>query len=206
MMGRRVVGLLLVIGFAISLVWSSSTTAQTDDLELRLQTQMISGTAFLADEDRSDGRGSGVASDTRLVSETPPTPAPAAFNYVMLRWQATATEETQVVLALRVSEDGQSWSEWDDVHHNEDLIDPSDPAGVYWSNTIYAGLSRFWHMRVTLTRGADGSMPVLHDVRVNTIDSRGPDPAAVTAPVPDGARVAGTVGMPTYIPRDAWGF
>lgn len=178
--------------------------AQTGTPSLKPQAQTIGGRAFGA-----GGRtniaptADGIApSGDSGSAETSPTATSAPFTYLMVRWRASTADEQQVLLEVRASEDGQDWTPWGKVHQNEDMIDPADPADVYWSNTIYTGLANFWQLRVTLNVGPDGTPPVLHEVRILTLDSRGADPQPRTT---GGAAPAGAVAQPAYVSRAAWG-
>ncbi|MDQ5852166.1 MAG: N-acetylmuramoyl-L-alanine amidase [Chloroflexota bacterium] len=136
------------------------------------------------------------------TTETEVTAAPAPFTYLMLRWRATARDEQAVHLEVRASADGQTWTEWGEVHENEDLIDPAADPEVHWSGAIYTGPASFWQVRVTLRAAEDGSTPVLHEVQVHTVDARGDQPAPA-APAP--AALSGGVTRPGFVSRAAWG-
>ena len=177
---------------------------QPAERNLKPQSRTLTGSAFTLDSRRGITAGpDGITTDTPIgTAETAETAAPATFTYLMLRWRATASEPDLVNIQVRASEDGQTWTVWGEAHENEDLIDPREDPDVHWSSAIYTGPANFWQLRVTLLTASDGSAPVLHEVQVNTVDSRGPDP---TPRQPAGATPAGALAQPAYIPRADWG-
>ena len=172
--------------------------------DLKPRSQTLAGPAFTPDSRRGiAARPDGITPDTPIgTAETAVTAAPATFTYLMLRWRATAPEHDLVNLQVRTSEDELTWTPWGQAHENEDLIDPREAPDVHWSSVIYTGPANYWQLRVVLQTASDGSAPVLHEVQVNTVDSRGPDP---TPRRPAGATPSGTLAQPAYIPRADWG-
>ncbi len=206
-MFRRPLRILLLTFFVCAIGMLGAARAQTESPSLEPQAQTISATAF--DDGRQEivGGPDGIEPTAPSGSaETTPTQAPAPFTYLMLRWRATTTDEHLVELEVRASEDGHSWTDWGEIHPNADLVDPNDDPDVYWSNTIYTGLANFWQLRVTLNTGDDGSVPVLHEVRVLTTDARGDDPAP-SAPTADPSLGApdAAVSRPSFVSRTSWG-
>ncbi len=180
-----------------------TTQAQTGSPHLKPQIQTVGGLAFGRGRDNIAPTPDGITPSAGAgTAETAPTAAPAPFTYVLLRWRATAGSEEQVHLEVRASEDGQTWTPWGEAHHNEDLVDPADGDDVQWSSTIYSGPANYWQLRTTLTIGPDGSLPVLHEAQVHTIDSRGedPQPRAVSGTTP-----SATLARPEFVSRAAWG-
>lgn len=135
---------------------------------------------------------------------SPVTEAERPFTHVLLRWEAFEPASDTVTLELRASLDGVSWTEWGQAVENHDLWMPSDGEDVHWSQEIYAGEGmRFWQVRANLTPAADGRMPELRRIEVNTVDARfGPaDPPAEASAQASLAAVA----KPPVVSRTAWG-
>ena len=203
-MTHRPARLVMLVFFVCSLGVLGYAQAQPPDRDLRPHVQTIGGLAFDPDTRRGivpipDGIAPSAPTGT---AETPITPAPATFTYLIVRWRATASEPHLVLFEVRASEDGQTWTEWGHIHESEDLVDPEGDPGIHWSGTIYTGPANFWQLRVTLVTASDGSVPVLHEVQVHTVDSRGVDPAPESPP---GATPAGILAQPAFVSRAAWG-
>src|SRR5262245_11116487 len=66
---------------------------------------------------------------------SPPTAAARPFTHMLLRREAHVPEGAALTLAVRVSLDGQSWTEWHVVGDNDDLWQPADGPDVEWSET-----------------------------------------------------------------------
>lgn len=195
--------LLLLVLVACTLVLCVPAGAQAPGDTLRPHTQTLSPAAFGAGRQSVVSTPNGLKlSGPRGSAETSTTMAAAEFDYVMLRWRADVVDEHQITLHLRASEDGRSWTDWGEAHADPDAVDPNDPADVHWSTVIYAGVSRFYQVRAELETGDDGSVPVLHEVEVHTVDTRRPN--ADTA-APSLAQPSSHNGRPGFISRAAWG-
>src|SRR4051794_11156739 len=164
---------LLVLACMIgSLVVIGVSYAQGDARRtLRPRTQALAGMAFHSAEPLGARTGDGFESATPTTTvETAVMAAPAAFTYLMVRWRATAALGA-VVLELRASENGRTWTAWGIVLENDDLHDASDPPDLHWSGTSYTGLARFWQLQAT--RQGVSPAPVIDEVQVDTVDARG---------------------------------
>ncbi len=153
--------------------------------------------------------GSVAPADAGILAATGPgylspvTEAARPFTHALLRWEAVEPVSDTLGLELRVSPDGEAWSDWSPVLENPDLWIPADGEQVYWSQDIYAGEGvRFWQVRALLSAAPDGRMPELRRVEVNTVDARfGP-----AEPTAESARLGpAAVGRPPVVSRSAWG-
>ena len=177
--------------------------APGDGEALRPRTQTLPASAFSTGRQGVVNAPEGLKlSGPQGSAETGAMPAPAEFNYLMLRWRADANDEHQVMLQVRVSEDGRAWTEWGDVHADPDAIDPDAPADVHSSTVIYAGISRYYQVRAVLEAEAGESAPVLQDVEVHTVDTR---LAAPSAAAPSLAAPSSHNGRPGFVSRVSWG-
>jgi hypothetical protein len=147
------------------------------------------------------GQSPGLAAGNDYLS--PPTQAPHPFTHMLLRREAHVPAGGALTLAVRASSDGQSWSPWSDLIENDDLWMDSDGPDVAWSQTIDVGATaRFWQVRGVFAAGADGALPELRRVEVNTINAQADMPA-----LPAGLSAAtGAAGSkPAVVSRVAWG-
>ncbi|GIV88198.1 MAG: N-acetylmuramoyl-L-alanine amidase [Chloroflexus sp.] len=126
---------------------------------------------------------------------TPPTPAPRSFTHLLLRWSVEPAVPTSI--AVRVSNDGITWSDWVQIAEDPELWQPNDGPDVHWSEIIYAGDDRRWYqVRIDL---ADPT--AFHSLRVSLVDSRfGP-----ATPVATPAASTSAVNRPPIVSRTAWG-
>jgi hypothetical protein len=165
----------------------------------------------LAQPQRGDGRpeqailqpsgGHGLATAGGYLSA--PTAAARPFTHMLLRHEAHVPEGAELTLAVRVSLDGTSWTEWRDIEHNDDLWQESDGPDVEWSETIDVGASaRFWQVRAEFKPAPKGDLPTLQRVDVNTVDTHAFAPAHEPAAT-GGPAVA--LAKPDVVSRSAWG-
>jgi hypothetical protein len=131
---------------------------------------------------------------------SPTTETPRPFTHLLIRREATVPANTDLTLALRVSSDGQSWSDWSDVP-----IDEADSPTVAWSAITNVGmLANFWQVRVQAIASPEGQLPTLRGLQVNTVDTTNfPTPRPGLA----NTRSAGlaAVDKPAVVSRSAWG-
>jgi hypothetical protein len=201
-MATRPKHFLIFAFFTSALALLGAAPAQTVGTTLKPNIQTVSDAAFGSGRHGVVSRPDGISPNAPSGSaETPPTAASAPFNYLMLRWRATTRDEELVHLEVRASADGATWTDWGGVHPNDDLVDAADAADVFWSSTIYTGLSAYWQLRVTLKTAPDGAAPVFHEVTVNTVDARGPSPSASRPAAPAG----NSVSRPGFVSRADWG-
>ncbi len=202
-MNVRMLRITLFAAFVCALTFYGAVHAQSAEPNLKPAVQTITGDAL------SEGKRQGVA-DTASgirpsgrvgIIETKATNAPRQFEYMMLRWTASMPEGTNVVIEARVSRDESDWSEWIEIHENHDVLDPLTEPNIGWSSTIYAGDSRYWQLRTTLTTASDGSKPELREIVVNTVDARND---VTNATKPSLAAPNGTE-RPAFISRASWG-
>jgi N-acetylmuramoyl-L-alanine amidase/PA14 domain len=147
------------------------------------------------------GANTSLAAVTGYLS--PITEAARPFTHMLLRRDAYVPEGAELTLAVRVSVDGSSWTDWHDVGDNDDLWQPADGPDVEWSATIdVGGAARFWQVRGQFTPSPQGGVPVLRRVDVNTIDTRTFAPAQ--AP-PATRRPTLALARPDVVSRVGWG-
>ncbi|MEI7769367.1 MAG: N-acetylmuramoyl-L-alanine amidase [Chloroflexales bacterium] len=129
-----------------------------------------------------------------------PVTQASPFTHMLLRWQADEPAENTIIVEARASLDGASWTPWGAVAENHDLWQTDDGADTHWGATIYAGEgARFWQVRASLTLSADGRMPALRRIDVNTVDARFGQANPAAAPALD------AIGKPSVVSRSAWG-
>lgn len=127
--------------------------------------------------------------------QTAPTRAPRPFTHVLLQW--TADPATAPVVAVRVSGDGVTWSDWAIVAEDEELWQAGDGADLHWSEIVYAGEDRHWYQ----VRVETNDPAAFRSVTVNTVDSRfGP-----AVPVATPAAGVAAIERPPVVSRTAWG-
>ncbi|NJP07351.1 MAG: N-acetylmuramoyl-L-alanine amidase [Chloroflexaceae bacterium] len=150
---------------------------------------------------------------------SPVTAADTPFTHMLLRWEGSpghtehehhaeeddhAAEDMPIMLEVRSSTDNQTWSDWLVVSEDPDLLVPEDGTEVFWSQVIYAGAdARFWQVRATLNPLDDGSLPVLRQVDVNTVDGRYAQDSE-TAVSPKSYQLA-DLSKPPVMSRSGWG-
>jgi hypothetical protein len=132
---------------------------------------------------------------------SPVTEADEPFSHLLLRWEAVVPLSDTMHLEVRVSDNGQHWTDWGAVIEDVDLWMPEDGDTVFWSQSIYAGeQARFWQVRALMQPAPDGRMPLLSRIDVNTVHAGFAPPAAE----PARAGIA-AVGKPPVVSRTAWG-
>ncbi len=141
---------------------------------------------------------------------SPVTEADTPFTHVMVRAELTEGTRTMLTLELRVSKqgDGTDWSEWLLLEEDEELWLPEDGKQVFWSEIQYVGEDyRFWQVRVVA--GADGTVPQVARMEVNTVDARfgAHDPRPTMAQDDIAQTSADTAGLarPAVVTRTGWG-
>ena len=140
-----------------------------------------------------------LASPQNYVS--PPNAASRPFSHMLLRWEANVPDGTALLLQIRASTDGATWTAWQDVIENDDLWTPADGPNVEWSQTIAVGaLARFWQVQALFTAAPDGARPNLGRIEVNTVDASGPPAQAKQT-----AAAVAAIGKPSVVSRVGWG-
>jgi hypothetical protein len=195
---RHALRLISALAFVCcALILHKVTVAQTTTKDFKPQVSQIAPDAF----QRSAAHGG--ANNSQVV-ESSTLAADQAFNYLLLRWQATEPASSTLKIELRASPDGSTWTDWGEVHENDDLADPNDPEDLHWSEVIYTDVARFYQLRISSEPGTDGSMPAFSNIEVHSVDTR---LASAKAPQPqsDDAVSAMGVARPSYVSRTAWG-
>jgi hypothetical protein len=142
--------------------------------------------------------GPGLAAGGGYLSA--PTAAAHPFTHMLLRHEAQVPEGAELTLAVRVSLDGTSWTDWHDVEHNDDLWQVSDGSDVEWSQTIDVGAAaRFWQVRGEFAPAPSGELPALRRVDVNTVDTQ------AFAPTHQAPANSTAAARPGVVSRSAWG-
>ena len=150
--------------------------------------------------------GPAVASGTGYLS--PATRATKPFSHMLLRREAHVPAGAKIVLAVRASTDGATWTDWQTAGDNDDLWMPSDGPDVRWSDTIAVGaLAQFWQVRGTLIAAPAGARPELVRIDVNTVDTRlsPQQDRAQRLAIAQSAQPRGSTDRPAVVSRAAWG-
>ncbi|NTV64032.1 MAG: N-acetylmuramoyl-L-alanine amidase, partial [Oscillochloris sp.] len=169
----------------------------------------ILGPASPGAAESQPGRPSQVLLDPAQPASTPsldafgylsPITQASPFSHLLLRWQADLPSQSAISLEVRASLDSHTWTDWSNVSEDDTLWQPTDGPNVHWSATLYAGEgARFWQVRASFMPAPDGSLPVLGQIAVNTVDARfGPQS-------PTASPSLASVGKPTVVSRTAWG-
>ncbi|MCL5074392.1 MAG: N-acetylmuramoyl-L-alanine amidase [Chloroflexi bacterium] len=142
-----------------------------------------------------------------------PVAAPFPFSDVGVRWTGDLPTNAQVVIELRTSKDGVTWSEWRAVEPDEDL--PPGPNGELSSALLAVDgkdLHTYAQARVGLQASSTGSeaKPALKSLTFVFIDaSRGPtrEQAVQASRITAKQLTAQSQNLdkPPVIPRTAWG-
>lgn len=150
--------------------------------------------------------GSRLASADRHSYLSPPTAA-RPFTHLLVRRDALVPGGATLMLAVRVSTDGRSWSDWRELSDNDDLWLPEDGPGVAWSQILDVGATaRYWQVRGTWTLAPDGTTPEIRRIEVNTVNALGFGSALLPAATLEGSSiVAANLTNPAVISRTAWG-
>ena len=131
------------------------------------------------------------------------------FTHLLVRRDASVPAGATLTLFVRASADNQNWTDWRELAVSDDLWMTSDGPNVQWSEVVaVGGVARFWQVRGELVAAPDGSYPVIHQIDVNTVDTRlSPEQAATQRTAERTARSAVTrgVGKPAVVSRIAWG-
>lgn len=161
--------------------------------------------AVLMPADAEAVAGAGILSSVGDAYLSAATATPHPFTYLLVRWEALVPTGAALRLEIRASSDGRTWSNWGTVEANPELWMPEDGEGVFWSEEIYAGEARrFWQVRALRDAAADGTLPELQRIEVNSIDARfGPaDPLpSFDSDQPGLASLA----RPPVVTRTGWG-
>ncbi|MCG8346745.1 MAG: DUF3999 family protein [Chloroflexales bacterium] len=139
---------------------------------------------------------------------SPVTEAANPFTHMMLRWEVVQPPGAELDLSVRASADGQAWTDWGTVAEDADLWMPNDGETIHWSQVIYAGVdARFWQVRANSSPGADGRMPDLQGIEVNTVDGRysADRQEAPVASQSDASAGTAAINKPRVVSRTSWG-
>lgn len=131
------------------------------------------------------------------------------FTHLLLRREAKVPSGGALSMQIRVSADGESWTDWGQAPDDPDLWVPSDGPNVAWSDTIAVGaVAQFWQVRAFYTSAPDGAAPALSKIDVNTVDTRlSPQQSAVQSEAfaRAGQSRASGISKPAVVSRSAWG-
>ncbi len=212
--------LIVCVLVLITIVVSSSPTNSTAHASTTGKPSQVT----LSPGTDTDGQVTPSGNNTTYLSAVVEAEAP--FTHMLLRWEASgglhdhdhehehADEATDLLVdpirvEIRSSRDGHDWQPWVEAGHNHDLWVPEDGEDTYWSEIIYADEgARFWQVRATMQPDAEGHLPELHNIDVNTVDARfGPADSEMQPDAPAAASNIGVAGLskPAVISRSAWG-
>jgi hypothetical protein len=123
----------------------------------------------------------------------------AQFSDVLVSWRATVPVSAGLHVFVRAADDGATWSKWAEVEATSDMFDERDPLDMRWGSPVFAGLASWWQVRVEFEPAPDGGLPVLHEIRVDSVDV-GELPAQPVA-----AAATQGISKPPVVSRTAWG-
>ncbi|MDQ3328082.1 MAG: N-acetylmuramoyl-L-alanine amidase, partial [Chloroflexota bacterium] len=119
------------------------------------------------------------------------------FNAVATRWDAIQLENSQVLVFVRTSRDGRSWSPWTTVEPENDA---ASSTGVNFGNLLIKRGS-YLQYRLQLSAPARGTLPEVSAISFTFIDSReGPETRSATGGIAHAAEIG-----PRVISRAQWG-
>ncbi|MFV9507703.1 MAG: N-acetylmuramoyl-L-alanine amidase [Oscillochloridaceae bacterium umkhey_bin13] len=138
---------------------------------------------------------------------SPMTAAATPFTHALLRWELTEPQPEALWVELRVSPDGEQWSDWVIMIPNDDLWVPEDGDLVVWSEITDVGPDmRFWQVRARPAPGFETNGPQVRQLDVNTVDARfGPAEPSLDAPASLATLNSSGVARPAVVSRTAWG-
>lgn len=150
------------------------------------------------------GAGQGAAAPGSEVVETKPLAAGALFTDLMARWQSTEPDGSTLLLEVRVSPDGNTWSRWGTLVQSDDELKFGEPDDTRWSEPVNTGSANFYQIRMTLTPSGTGQRPTLSSLQVHTVDARLPQ-GILPQPSGGGSATANGIERPAYVSRTSWG-
>lgn len=130
---------------------------------------------------------------------SPPFAATQRFMALGSNWLADLPTGTSLSLALRASEDGQTWSDWQTV----ELLDAERDGGPPYGELVFV-VGRYIQYRVALQRADLAQEPLLHSLTITYIDTVG-GPSAVEARLRALSRGPAVAEGPVIISRAEWG-
>lgn len=94
--------------------------------------------------------------------------APHEFQLLGLNWQQSLPEGTNAGLSIRFQDESGLWSEWEDIHTDNDYAD-QDEQGEQWSYVI-TNNSHAFQYRAQLSTDDNSITPKLADIQFDYID------------------------------------
>ena len=186
-----------VLGEAIEPSYSAGTWSQSGTEFREGERENI---ALLRDGGLSLVRREGIGYGREGIYTSPGWEAPSSFNAVASRWDLDTPPGTSATFEIRTSEDGRSWTPWQEI-----VPDPDEREESGYGRMV-AGLSAsHLQYRVRLETKDPEATPVLREVELTYIDThRGPDTVAAKGTVLKLAQEGG-VPPPRIISRRGWG-
>lgn len=123
----------------------------------------------------------------------------AQFSDVLVAWRATVPQSATLHVYVRASDDGANWTPWGEVEESHDMFDERDPLDMHWGSPVFAGLANWWQIQVQFDPAPDGALPVLHALRVDTVDVGALPEQPVAAADTQG------IAKPPVVSRTGWG-
>lgn len=150
------------------------------------------------------------ASEGRVESRAIELPFPA--NGVGLHWDAAVPEGTSVAVALRSSDDGETWSSWTAPTHRRAITTTGDagPKSTAYSGDVSGGFvlttpdTRYVRVRLTL-RGSERASPRLRRLSLYVVNSTDGPAAPRDARIPAPTTADPDTSKPRIYTRDEWG-
>ena len=140
--------------------------------------------------------------ETAGVYTSPPFSPPQMFSAAVWQWVAAIPDGTTLILSIRTSQDGEAWTEWQDVAPDADLKSgDADWPGHLW----VVEEARALQYRLQFASADGRAAPVVSSIVWTFTDSRpGPtlqEAMQMVVPQSEGAGVP----RPAIIPRRGWG-
>ncbi len=169
--------------------------------------------AELSKSDRQDTREGSLgdnltipAGETEAIFTSGPTQAPIDFSDVASRWWADQPDGTSVLIELRTSLDGQTWSDWQSTDQEDDIM-PTDVVTETYGSLISVDqtvrINRYVQTRVTLETATPGISPTFHEITYTFINAgvtpNPPQPQVMEQGTP------ADIPKPLVVSRKDWG-
>jgi hypothetical protein len=148
------------------------------------------------------------AAQTRKVVESPSLKADFAFNAIAPHWKEKGVGEANRLIEVRVSNDGENWTEWMDIEAVGPTRDDDPHPDRTFAETPILVDGRFFQTRVTLARDtASAASPEVSDLKINYIDSRQSQIQKLAAAISNalGGKAYAAAQGPRIVSRAEWG-
>lgn len=152
-------------------------TPQTSSALATTTTLTLSATDLIANAPdtltlTADGLTLNAESNTAVYTTNPIT-APIPFNAVVPEWLAHTPDSSSLEILLRTRTATGNWSDWFDLHTNDDWATPEDDHAIGDMFTVPAsdGLHQYVQLQLTYGRNPHTLPPTFQEVRLVFINS-----------------------------------